>query len=435
MPLPFKEHPLRHQVIAELHARTYEPLRAPERISHFASLCGDKGSGRNVPHLRRLIAHYGLPQPTTIDQHYSIMLGDIRLRWERHTEFVTYTFSKQGAFTHPFAYPVFQELPRDWLAEIPGEVVALVSLALESRDMPERSSDELSELFSGNTIIGSQVVDGAALAWSDLRIHSDGCSRILLRDQGLSDNQAGRLAKRFLEINSYRAMALLGLPVAREANCRLSVADRRLVEVAARMADENASGSGVPDAELLAELTTLAAEIETVAARTSSRFDASRAYYTIIQQRLEQLRQRRIEGLQTFTEFLDARLAPAINTCNSTARRQQSLAERAARLTSLLRARVEVGLQKQNQSLLESMNQRAKLQLRLQETVEGLSVIAIGYYGVGLAGYFLKGLEAHGVLINATYATGLAAPLIVGAAWFGLRRMKERLLKGSSLND
>jgi uncharacterized membrane-anchored protein len=139
--------------------------------------------------------------------------------------------------------------------------------------------------------------------------------------------------------------------------------------------------------------------------------------------------------LQTFTEFLDARLAPAIATCHATSKRQQDLAERAARLTSLLRARVEVGLQEQNRGLLESMNRRAQLQLRLQETVEGLSVIAIGYYGIGLIGYLLKGLEAHGLPIDATYATGLAAPLIVLVAWIGIRRMKARLLKMSETHD
>jgi uncharacterized membrane-anchored protein len=230
-------------------------------------------------------------------------------------------------------------------------------------------------------------------------------------------------------------MSLLGLPEAREANAILSGADRRLVGVAARMTDPEGIGRGVPDAELLAELTTLAAEIEAVAARTSSRFEASRAYYGVVQQRLDQLRQKRIEGLQTFTEFLDARLAPAIATCNSTSKRQQDLAERAARLTSLLRARVEVGLQEQNRSLLESMNRRAQLQLRLQETVEGLSVIAIGYYGVGLVSYLLKGLEGHGLPIEAAYATGLAAPLVVLVAWLGIRRMKARLLKMEHVNE
>ena len=143
------------------------------------------------------------------------------------------------------------------------------------------------------------------------------------------------------------------------------------------------------------------------------------------------MRQRRIEGLQTFSEFLDARLAPAVATCNATAKRQEDLAERAARLTSLLRARVEVRLQEQNRGLLESMNRRAKLQLRLQETVEGLSVVAIGYYGVGLVAYMLKGLEAHGVPINSAYGVAVAVPLVVAVAWYGIRRMKERLLRSS----
>jgi uncharacterized membrane-anchored protein len=437
MPFPFREHPLRHQVIAELHARMFEPLHAPVRVSHVATVCGERGTGRNVRHLLRLLEHYGLPlpEPDAIGQHFSATLGDIRMRWERHTEFVTYSFSKRGPFVHPFAYPVLQELPHDWLSDMPGEVVTAASLAIESNDMSERNPEELCALFAGNQIIGSEVVGGLGRAWSDLRIHGDGFSRFLLRNQGLSDNQAGRLAKRIFELHAYRAMALLGLPIAREANAILSQADRRLVAVAARMADIEESGQGVPDAELLAELTTLASEIEAVAARTSYRFEASRAYYAVVQQRLEQLRQKRIEGLQTFSEFLDARLAPAISTCNSTSKRQLDLAERAARLTSLLRARVEVGLQEQNRGLLESMNHRAHLQLRLQETVEGLSVIAIGYYGVGLISYLLKGLEAHGIPVDAAWGTGLSAPLIVSIAWYGIRRMKARLIGKTDVSD
>jgi len=436
MPVPFKEHPLRHQLVTELHARTYIPLQAPARLSHIAAVCGERGSGRTVRHLYELLEHYGVPRPERVEQYYLVHLGDIRLLWERHTEFVSYTFSLPGAFAHPFANPVIAQLPADWLAGIPGEVVAAVSLALEPAGEAEYSLDELSALFGGNPVIGSEVVGGLARAYSDLHIHRDGFSRILLRDQGLSPNQAGRLAKRLLEVSSYRAMALLGLPPAREANACLSDAERRLVAVSSRMACHEDRSSEVPESELLAELTDLAAEIEAVAARTSYRFEASRAYYSVVMQRLEQLRQRRIEGLQTLTEFLDARLTPAIATCESTAKRQQGLAERAARLTSLLRARVEVELQKQNRGLLESMNKRAKLQLRLQETVEGLSVIAIGYYGVGLLGYLFKGLEAHGLpfMFDATYATGLAAPLVVLIAWLGIRRMKARLLKSEHAN-
>jgi len=428
MTLSFQEHPLRHQVTAELHARAYDPLRAPARVSYIASICGERGTGRNLAHLRRLLSHYRLPVPEGVGQHYAVDLGPIRLRWERHTEFVTYSFTKVGPFGHPFADPILDELPEDWLRELPGEVVTAVSLALEADDTPERSIDELVALFGGNPVIGCEVVGGAGRAWSDLRIHPDGFSRILLRDKGLSVNQSGRLVRRVLEVNAYRSVALLGLPLAREVTTSLTDADQQLVEVAARLGEREPTHDGVSEGQLLAELTTLAAEIEAVAARTNYRFEASRAYYRMVQQRLEQLRQGRIEGLQPFTEFLEARLAPAIATCDSTRERQQDLAERAARVTSLLRARVEVGLHDQNRRLLESMDRRAWLQLRLQETVEGLSVIAISYYGVGLIGYLLKGAAVgNGLPIDPGLAQALAVPIVIVGAWLGLRHTKRRV--------
>ncbi|MGD8956835.1 MAG: DUF3422 domain-containing protein [Chromatiaceae bacterium] len=427
MSLVFREHPLRRTVAAELHARIYEPLRAPERVSHIAVMCSESDRRRNVDHLKRLLAHYALAVPETFDQHYAADLGSLRLRWERHTEFVTYTFSEQGAFTDPFAEPVLNRIPEDWLRELPGDVIAAVSMAIEACEMPERDNQALVALFDGNPVIGSAVVGGAARAWSDLRIHTDGFFRIMVRDCSMSENQAGRLAKRLMDINCYRALALLGLPLAREVSPALSDADRRLALVASRMTTQGPVSDPGFESELLAELTGLATEIEAIAARTTYRFDASRAYYGIVRQRLDQLRQQRIEGLQTFGEFLESRLAPAIATCESIQHRQSDLAERAARLTSLLRARVEVSLQEQNRHLLESMDRRAQLQLRLQETVEGLSVVAIGYYGVGLVGYALKGIEKGGLPIDATLGMAIALPLVIGFAWIGLRRIKKRV--------
>jgi uncharacterized membrane-anchored protein len=427
MPLPFQEHPLRRAVTAELHARNFEPLRAPERVSYLAVVCGEQGTDRQVEHLGLLLAHYACPIPDTVDQHHAVDLGPLRVRWERHTEFVTYTFSKQGAYAHPFAEPVLNELPEEWLRGLPGEVIAAVSMAIDACAVPERDNDALAALFEGNPVIGSETVGGLARAWSDLRIHSDGFVHILVRDCSLSKNQAGRLAKRILEIHTYRALALLGFPLARAVSATLTDADRRLALLASRMSTQGASADHSFERDLLAELTSLAAEIEAVSARTTYRFDATRAYYGMVRQRFDQLRQQRIEGLQTFSEFIDARLAPAVATCESTQQRQTDLAERAARLTSLLRARVELALQQQNRQLLESMDRRAHLQLRLQETVEGLSVIAIGYYGVGLIGYILKGLEHDGLPIDATLGMGIAVPLVVGIAWLGLRRVKKRL--------
>jgi uncharacterized membrane-anchored protein len=448
VPPPFPNHPLREAVAAELHARTFDPIRAPARVAHIAYLCGERGSGRQQEYLSRLLAHFGVQRPGDFGQQFAADLGGMRLRWERHTEFVTYTLTRDGPFSDPFGTSLLDLLPEVWLRHLPGQVVTAVQLALESADMPERSVDELVALFDDHPVIGAEVAGGAGRVWSDLRIHPDGYGHILLRDVNLSDGQAGRLVKRVLEINAYRAMALLGLPAARQAGSLLSDAEVRLADVAARMnggqrangapADEiaeSAAETGLnlpPERVLLQELTALAGEIESVAAETASRFDASQAYYQVVRQRIEQLRESRIQGLQMLNEFLDARLAPAVATCAATARRQQNLAERAARLTALLRARVEVELQAQNRSLLDSMDRRAKVQLRLQETVEGLSVVAIGYYGVGLIGYLLKGLQSGGwSTLNTGLGVGLAVPLVVGIAWFGLHQTKRRLRRDS----
>ena len=70
------------------------------------------------------------------------------------------------------------------------------------------------------------------------------------------------------------------------------------------------------------------------------------------------------------------------------------MSERVARATQLLSTRVDIARSRQNQAVLEQMNRRTKLQLRLQQTVEGLSVAAITYYIVGLTGYAAKGLNA-----------------------------------------
>jgi uncharacterized membrane-anchored protein len=427
MPLLIKEHPLRRAGIAELHARTFEPLISPARIAHIALLCGQRGSGRNENHLRSLLQYFGTPIPTHFDQYYYADLGSLRLRWERHTEFVTYSFSQQGHFTSPFVGSPLDAIPQTWLQEMPGELIAAVLLALEPRTTPERDTDQIRALFGGQTIIGAEVAGGAGHVYSDLRLYNDGFMHLLVRDMALSEDQAGRLIKRILELSTYRAMALLGLPLARKVGDILSDADRRLANVAKSLTRTSSYMDIAEERTLLTELTTLATAIEAVTAQTAYRFEASRAYYQVVEQRLHQLRQQRIEGLQTFSEFLNARLAPAVATCVATSERQQYLAERAARLTGLLRARVEISLQEQNRSLLDSMDQRAHLQLRLQETVEGLSVIAISYYGLGLIGYFVKGLERYGYPFDATLTIGAAVPVVLLLAWVGLRWMKRRL--------
>jgi uncharacterized membrane-anchored protein len=262
--------------------------------------------------------------------------------------------------------------------------------------------------------------------WTDLRVHEDRFMRVLMRDVSLTDRQAGRYVQRILEIETYRIMALLSLPLARESSPRIRMVDETLADIAGKMSNKDGK---YKDADLLEELSGLAAEIEAISARNSYRFGATRAYYAIVQQRLEELREGRLEGLPTLSETIERRMAPAMKTCDHTSNRQHSLSQRVSRVASLLRARVEVELEKQNQAVLEAMNKRAELQLRLQETVEGLSVVAISYYLIGLLGYGAKGAKALGVPLDPALVTGIGVPVVAVLLWAALRKTKKLLMK------
>jgi len=420
-----QEHPLRDTLDKEIRARPYINLSMPERITHIAVLSGEDGASAERAHLARLCEKFDVAKPLDTATHFVSQMGPFRLRWERHTEFSTYTFFRNEPCEEPFEHPVSDLVPREWLSNLPGQVMNAVHLELENHTTPQRNPIEIARYFEGHTYVGCEVAGGCALLWTDMRVHEDRFVRILMRNVSMSERQAGRVVQRVLEIETYRIMALLGFPLAREASPRIRAVDEALAGVAARMSDEN---SRETDSHLLDELSGLAAEIEAVSARNSYRFGATKAYYAIVQQRLAELREGRLQGLPTLSETIERRMAPAMKTCDHTSMRQHSLSQRVSRVASLLRARVEVELEKQNQEVLNTMNKRAEIQLRLQETVEGLSVVAISYYLVGLLGYAFKGAKASGLPINPDMALGVAVPVVAVAIWTGLRKAKKVLL-------
>ena len=274
--------------------------------------------------------------------------------------------------------------------------------------------------FGGNVLVGAGIAGGAGLALTDFRI-CEGFGRLLVLDRSMTPRQAGRMIQRLLEIDTYRVMALLALPVARGLTPWLNEAERELAEISAQLVQSNEATEPV----LLDRLTCLEAEIESRESAHHFRFTAAEAYYGLVERRIAELREARIQGLQTFKEFTERRLAPAMNTCASVSARVESLSQRVARATQLLSTRVDVSRERQNQQVLESMNRRAEAQLRLQQTVEGLSAAAITYYVVGLVGYVAKGLKALGWPVDAEVAMALSIPLVALAAMLGVRHVRK----------
>ena len=119
-----------------------------------------------------------------------------------------------------------------------------------------------------------------------------------------------------------------------------------------------------------------------------------------------------------------------MRTCRTVSERQEALSAKLARSADLLRTRVDVELEQQNRDVLRSMNRRAKLQLRLQQTVEGLSVAAVTYYGAGLVGYIAKGLKSAGVPVSPDVASAVSIPVIGLVVWWGIRQLHRRVQAG-----
>ena len=421
--LGLPEHEQRFKLHNELHVGAVERLEAPAQISHLVLLCDNDQADRERSLIAQLCERYGVAPPTLHSGHFDATLGVYQIKWERHTEYSTYTFFHRAPFETPFAEPAIEHVPKEWLATLPGEIIAATHIAFEDRERPRRSIQALSQLFASNTVIGSEVAAGNAIAWTDNQIHTDGFGRILIHDVALRDQQAGRLVQRLLKIETYRMLAMLAVPVMRSYIPQLAHFDQRLAELTK---NNNTLECLEDEQRLLRDLTQLAAEIERISAKTSQRFNASSMYYDIVKLRVSELREKRIQGLQMFQEFMGQRLSSAMGTCVLVNKKLETLSTRVERASSLLRTRVEISMEKQSRDLLRSMDKRARLQLRLQETVEGLSIVVLSYYLVGLVAYGLKAVKAAGVQFDTELATGIAIPFVVGVVFMSIRQLRRR---------
>ena len=414
------EHEWRRELNDEVHARPPDSLRTPSTVCYIARIPQrDPQSGEGKDLLGDLLRRFGQDRPDRGVNHFTTRLDDRRLRWERHTEYNRYTFVADSTVNWQGKC-----IPEDWLDEMQGEILVGVKAQVIGPEASKRSVDELSaEYFDGNTLIGSRVADNNAIALTDLRIREDGFSRLLLVNDDMSEQQTGRVMQRLLEIETYRMMALLALPLAREMAPDLDKDEAELAGIGEALVDAEAHH----EQDWLDRLTRLSASSQARHQRSNYRFAAADAYYEIVLQRIHELRETRIHGVQTFEEFTTRRLAPAVKTYRAVSRRQQSILEQIARATKLLSTRIDISRQRQNQSLLESMNRRARTQLRLQATVEGLSVAAVTYYVVGLIGTLAKGIESMGVPMNLTIVTAASIPVVAGLAYLGIHRLRARI--------
>ena len=416
----WRYHPQRDALLAEAHARPFTPLAGPALVTRIATLSGQAGELGDRTHMAALCRRLGQAEPGPTARWCGLDAGTWSLRWERHTEFSTWTFFRSPAGTAPFAETALDMVPIDWLGAWPGDVLVATRLEVWSH-----IDETAAAALFGVGVTGSRLVDGKASVLTDFRTDAEGMTRFLLLSGVGDDALTGRLVQSLLEVETYRLMALLAFPVAGESAAGLSRIETTAADLAHLLAED-----ADPDADrqLLDRLATVAGETEALISRTSFRFDAAAAYHRLVRERIERLREQHIEGLLTLGEFMQRRLDPAMRTCDAVADRQQAAIARIARMTQMLNTRVEVAAEATSAALLASMDRRAGAQLRLQQAVEGLSTVAIAYYAVGLLLLPLKGLERMWTGFDATLGAGLLTPFVVAGVWLALRAWRTQLV-------
>ena len=420
------DHPLRYELANELHARPFPSLSAPCTAAYLAVKrpvdAASRDRAEDRAHLIALLDRYGAPHPQPGATHYSGKIGRHLLKWEQHTEFVTYTAFSDRLSDRPFDPADFNVFPSDWLEQAPGARVTSALVRVEPWSDKQVATERFNDWFELESLAASRVLDDAGVMAGDFRIDPSGHLRFgVFVAPSTGARRIGRIVTRLCEIETYKSLSMLGFARAKELSPRMGELDARLTKLMDDMTSDHSSAD-----QTLAGLLSTSAELERMVARNSFRFGATAAYEAIVHDRIEVMREQRFDGRQTFNEFMMRRYDPAMRTVKSTEGRLAAMADRAIRAGELLRTRVDVERSAQNQKLLESMDTRADLQLRLQKTVEGLSVVAISYYAVSLAAYAAYPLAAAVGLGKGELTAALTLP-VVGAVWWMLRRIQKKM--------
>ena len=423
---PIDDHPLRYSLANELHARPFPVLDIPCSAKFLAikqpENAASRDRGLDRAHLIALLDMHGAPHPQPNATHYSGTIGRHTLKWEQHTEFVTYTAFETSLSDRPFDTAEFDVFPQDWLDAAPGARItsALVRVAPKPDDRTIIAA--LEDWFVPESLAVSSILDDCAVVAGDFRIDTAGHTRFaVFVNPGTGQRRVGRIVQRLCEIETYKTMSMLGLSRVRAMAGDMTSLENNLTGLIANLPRQHANAD-----ETLHTLLSISAELEGMSARASFRFGATDAYQALVGQRIGVLREDRFQGRQTFGEFMMRRFDPAMRTVKSAQGRLGAMTERATRAADLLRTRVDVERSAQNQDLLESMDRRADLQLRLQKTVEGLSIVAISYYALNLVLYILTPFGKE-IGIDKLWLAAIATPLVILGVWFMVRRIRKAM--------
>jgi hypothetical protein len=417
-----RDHELRLRVVGEMHLRRWPRITAPCHVIQWVLNVDDDERAQELIAIEAQSGNDGLVGNPS-HREGQINPG-VSFTWERQSEGSSLTlFAHSGTesgyldpTTDPELYASIM-----WAQSLPGRIVRSTRVWIAATDADIKQLMKAIP-FSRSELVSSQIGEDIRM-WSDFRIMDDGFGRLLVAANGADPYDLTRQLQRLQELGNYRNKALLGLPVARECWPQLDMTEARLRNLFNRLANNEDR-----DDTLLEDLSVLALDLASVSTSISFRMDAARAYGKIVEERLEQVDSRPIEGYASLADFTQRRFSPAMNTCIATTERIARLEKGTEQLGSLLRARVDTHIENQNAQLLGSMERSISSQVRLQRMVEGLSVIALSYYLLSLIKFALYAVPASDTHVSHEFIVGVLVIPVLAGVWLSMRLLKKRLL-------
>ena len=420
----------RNYLYQETHARPYLNLPVPCTVAHLLYWKGDSQSTALLDLSKNMAERHGVTPTGLQNTFFEYACQNYHIRFEQHTEFDTLTIAQSlEADTPAFSVYPLSIVDEAALANIDAQVLVKTHLhiALEPEDMHEIKTEvarQFSDINGETLVYGAYVMERRAQVYTDFRLDAQGNSRYYAVSHSMNSTDAGRLITRLIEMENYRILALIPMKQARAASKELTGIDARLAQILTAISDNADEADAMAQHRRLNELLEIAKVVESHRNNLSSRFSASGAYYQIVQFSYDKLHEEKLGSLQRLQTFVERRLGPAVRTFDSMHSRLEDISHRIDRIAELLRTEINVQMQLQNSEMLAGMNNSAKMQLKMQKTVEAISVVALTYYALSVLGYLI-GVFAHGELKNTVM--GLLVLPIAGLIWLVQRKLVRRL--------
>jgi len=443
-----RDHPLRQRLLDEVHARSFSDFRGAGRFIRFVYLTDRGDDAQIIRHVNRFLKKADQPPMPKDSKYIHRDLAGYGLKVERHTEFLSISLiedgkaAKTGLAPHAFDAAALTHLPFDFIDAVPAPLFHAIWLEIGGRPSPRFNEEKARGLLASRAAPSDLIDDGAAQLMISFDGDDQGFCRAVIFNHSMTAPRLGRMVQRVVEMETYRFLAMLGFAKAQETSGALSDLANNLTSLTRDLSKtikgaNKSTGKSQKDSgdrsipKMVKSLTTLSARVEEIYADTLYRMAATKAYRQVFEARMRDLKLSYLPGYQGIEGFIERRMTPAMQTCEAFSSRLDRLANRIERAGQLLQTQTEMNIQEQNRDLLQSMDRRAQAQLRLQQTVEGLSIAALTYYGVGLVGFMAKGLPLERWGADLDVIKAIAVP-VVGAGVFAIIRRTRRHLDRSS---